>query len=220
MVAAPPPAALTSLRATQDDDNTKEALRYSAALLGELRTSLLRWAGYALEAALPLWCPGSAVRVPLSLHTWRPEAGCAPRAAHKSTTSCTCKPATSCATWRQAAVAAEPCRRRSRAWPAGLVPRLAPAQQCDAQPAHPAAAALLPRRDGQGAQPGRAVRPGAARRQHRTAAVPAVHWCGRTSSGPAEHALLLAGLQQAARGFGRAGGSMEVMALLSAPRPW
>ena len=28
----------------QDDDNMKEALRYSAALLGELRTSLLRWA--------------------------------------------------------------------------------------------------------------------------------------------------------------------------------
>lgn len=27
---------------TQDDDNMKEALRYSAALLGELRTSLLR----------------------------------------------------------------------------------------------------------------------------------------------------------------------------------
>ena len=26
----------------QDDDNTKEALRYSAALLGELRTTLLR----------------------------------------------------------------------------------------------------------------------------------------------------------------------------------
>lgn len=29
------------LRCAQDDDNLREALRYSAALLGELRTSLL-----------------------------------------------------------------------------------------------------------------------------------------------------------------------------------
>lgn len=34
---------LNHLLAVQDDDNMKEALRYSAALLGELRTSLLRW---------------------------------------------------------------------------------------------------------------------------------------------------------------------------------
>jgi hypothetical protein len=46
-MSARPPACLhirppTSLPPLQDDDNMKEALRYSAALLGELRTSLLR----------------------------------------------------------------------------------------------------------------------------------------------------------------------------------
>lgn len=128
----------------------KEALRYSAALLGELRTSLLRWAGRRVEwvrarlpvvpAALALHVTHSATvsflcttllhastldsrppehcelcmqpavlhqllhsePVPSPLFAFPPCVAAAPR----STTSCTCRRATSCATWRCATAVA------------------------------------------------------------------------------------------------------------------
>lgn len=102
----------------------KEALRYSAALLGELRTSLLRWAHTPLlcgpttppprahclhdrmgfvDRSGRLWhgvtLPPGCLAVRCDHRAFCNPFSCV-AAARRSTTSCTCRRATSCATWR------------------------------------------------------------------------------------------------------------------------
>lgn len=86
----------------------KEALRYSAALLGELRTSLLRYgsapmavgcAGRVQGGCGATPCHGMPMLLSKLLVIPRSSPLCA---ALKSTTSCTCRLVTSYATWRQA----------------------------------------------------------------------------------------------------------------------